>query len=112
MIKNIVFDIGNVLFGYDPTYILHQVLRKQFHNEYNPFHQFTIIARFRSWTPGRVIVSGYLNDSIPDPNLEDNLQLILHNFITHLHLIDGSRTLFYSSNECIPFIYCQLSSRA
>ena len=36
--KNIVFDIGNVLFGYDPTYILHQVLpENKFHNEYLTF---------------------------------------------------------------------------
>ena len=32
-----------------------------------------------------------LETKIPDPNLEDNLQLITDNFIYHLHLINESR---------------------
>lgn len=104
MIKNIVFDIGNVLFGYDPTYILHQVLpENKFHNEY--LTHFINSQLWQDLDRGRLDESSLVDilmTAIPDPNLEDNLQLILHNFIHHLHLIDGSRTLFLQLKRMYP----------
>ena len=42
MIKNIVFDIGNVLFGYDPNHLLNQLLPE------NPFHKNYLIILLMS----------------------------------------------------------------
>ena len=104
MIKTIVFDIGNVLFGYDPKYILHQLMpENKFHNDY-----LTHFINAKLWQD---LDRGSLDESslvdilmtlIPDPNLEDNLQLILNNFIHHLHLIDGSRQLFLQLKQIYP----------
>ncbi|RAP25010.1 hypothetical protein DID73_00465 [Candidatus Marinamargulisbacteria bacterium SCGC AG-343-K17] len=104
MIKNIVFDIGNVLFGYDPTYILQQLLpENRFHDEY-----LTHFINSKLWQD---LDRGSLDESslvdllmtkIPDPNLEDNLQLIIQNFIYHLHLINESRELFLTLKRIYP----------
>ena len=104
MIKNIVFDIGNVLFGYDPAYILHQVLpENQFHEDYlNHFIHAQLWQDLDRGTLDESSLVDILMTKIPDPNLEDNLQVIIQNFIYHLHLINGSRQLFLTLKRIYP----------
>jgi FMN phosphatase YigB (HAD superfamily) len=104
MIKNIVFDIGNVLFGYDPAYILHQVLP----NNQCHAHYLTHFIHSQLWqdldrgTLDESSLVDILVNKIPDPNLENNLQIIIENFIYHLHLINGSRDLFLTLKRTYP----------
>ena len=104
MIKNIVFDIGNVLFGYDPNHLLNQLLPE------NPFHKNYLdhFINAQVWqdldrgTVDEASLVDILVNKINDPNLEDNLQIILQNFIYHLHLINGSRSLFLTLKRIYP----------
>ena len=104
MIKNIVFDIGNVLFGYDPHYILHQLLpENKFHSEY--LTHFINAQIWQDLDRGSIEESSLVDmlvNKINDPNLEDNLQIIIQNFIYHLHLINGSRELFLTLKRIYP----------
>ena len=96
MIKNIIFDIGNVLFGYEPTYILNQILpENKFHSDYlTHFIQADCWQQLDRGTLDESALVDILANKIDDPNLEDHLQLIIQNFVYHLHLINGSRELF------------------
>lgn len=104
MIKNIVFDIGNVLFGYDPVYILHQVLPdNQCHEDYlTHFIHSQLWQDLDRGTLDESSLVDLLVNKIPDPNLENNLQVIIENFIYHLHLINGSRDLFLTLKRIYP----------
>lgn len=104
MIRNIVFDIGNVLFGYEPTYILQKLLpENEFHNDY--LTHFINAQYWQDLDRGTLEESSLvdlLSDKIPDPNLEDNLQVITQNFVYHLHLINDSRSLFLNLKRIYP----------
>ena len=104
MIKNIVFDIGNVLFGYEPNYILNQLLpENKFHNDYLKY--FINAQHWQDLDRGTLDESSLVDilmDDIKDPNLENNLKTILDNFIYHLHLINGSRKLFLTLKTMYP----------
>lgn len=104
MIKNIVFDLGNVLFGYDPVYILNQLLpENKFHSEY--LTHFIHSQLWQDLDRGSIEESALIDllvNKINDPNLEDNLELIIQNFVYHLHLIDGSREIFLNLKQIYP----------
>ena len=104
MIKNIVFDIGNVLFGYDPNYILQQLLpENRFHDEY--LTHFINAQYWQDLDRGSLDESSLVDllmSKIPDPNLEDNLQIIIQNFIYHFHLLNDSRELFLTLKRIYP----------
>jgi FMN phosphatase YigB (HAD superfamily) len=104
MIKTIVFDIGNVLFGFDPVAILHKLLpTNPYHNEYlTHFINSQLWQDLDRGTLNESLLASTLNALIPDPSLNQNLQLILDNFIYHLYLIDGSRQLFLQLKQCYP----------
>ena len=104
MIKHIVFDIGNVLFAYDPEYILHQLLpENHFHKDYlKHFIHSQLWQDLDRGTLDESALPDILMKKIPDPNLADNLQLIIQNFVYHLHLINGSRDLFLNLKQRYP----------
>ncbi len=104
MIKNIIFDIGNVLFGYEPTYILNQILpENKFHQEYlDHFIHADCWQQLDRGTLDESALVDMLVTKINDPNLEENLQLIIQNFVYHLHLINGSRELFLTLKNRYP----------
>ena len=104
MIKNIVFDVGNVLFGYEPSYILQQLLpENKFHNDYlNHFINAQVWQDLDRGTVDESSLVDLLFEKIPDPNLEDNLSIILRNFIYHLNLINGTRALFLKLKKIYP----------
>ena len=104
MIKNIIFDVGNVLFGYDPQYVLDQLLpENKFHSYY--LDHFINAQVWQDLDRGTVDESSLIDmlvNKIPDPNLEDNLEIILNNFIFHMHLFDENRSLFLSLKKRYP----------
>ena len=104
MIKNIVFDIENVLFGYTPNHILNQLLpESKYHEEYlEHFINHQIWQDLDRGIINENALIDMLETKIPDPNLEDNLQLITDNFIYHLHLINESRVLFLNLKKRYP----------
>ncbi|MBL6722669.1 MAG: HAD family phosphatase, partial [Candidatus Margulisbacteria bacterium] len=98
------FDIGNVLFGYDPHYILNQLLPENAHHQQYLDH-FIHAQVWQDLDRGTVDESALVDmlvNRIDDPNLDDNLHVILQNFIHHLHLIEGSRTIFLALNKTYP----------
>ena len=104
MIKNIIFDIGNVLFGYNPNYVLNQILpENKFHTEYlNHFIDADVWQQLDRGTVDEASLVDMLMAKIPDPNLADNLMAILNNFIFHMHLIDENRSLFLNLKKRYP----------
>ena len=72
MIKNIVFDLGNVLFGYDPVYILNQLLpENKFHDEY--LTHFIHSQLWQDLDRGSIEESALIDllvNKINDPNLD------------------------------------------
>ncbi|MGA0242439.1 MAG: HAD family hydrolase [Candidatus Marinamargulisbacteria bacterium] len=104
MIKTIVFDIGNVLFGYEPRYILNQLLPE------NPFHD-DYLTHFIHAPVWQDMDRGIIDESaladmlepfIKDPHLAENLDLIVNHFIYHLNPILGSRELFLQLKARYP----------
>ncbi|MEK9726640.1 MAG: HAD family phosphatase [Candidatus Margulisiibacteriota bacterium] len=104
MIRSIVFDLGNVLFGYDPNYILTQLLpENKFHQAYlDHFINAQLWQELDRGSLDESALTDLLNPKIPDPNLEDNIQIILRNFVYHLHLINGSRSIFLKLKKIYP----------
>jgi putative hydrolase of the HAD superfamily len=104
MIKNIVFDIGNVLFGYEPRHILNQLLpENKFHDAYlDHFINAQIWQDLDRGIIEETALVDFLETKINDPNLEDNLTIIINNFIYHLNLISGSRKLFLTLKKQYP----------
>ena len=104
MIKNIIFDVGNVLFGYDPNHVLNALLpENKFHADY--LKHFIDADIWQDLDRGTVEESSLIDklvNKIPDPNLEDNLNIIVNNFIFHMHLFDESRSLFLSLKKRYP----------
>ena len=104
MIKTIVFDIGNVLFSYNPQYVLDQILPG------NPYHSdyLTYFINAQVWqdldrgTVDESTLGHQLGDKIPDPNLAQNLQSIIDNFIHHMSLIEDNRSLFLNLKKTYP----------
>ena len=104
MIKNIVFDVGNVLFGYDPNFILNKLLpENKFHQQYlDHFINAQVWQDLDRGTLDESSLVDLLVEKISDPNLEDNLNIILNNFIYHLNLFNGSRKLFLTLKKRYP----------
>ena len=104
MIKNIIFDVGNVLFGYDPNHVLNQLLpENKYHDSY--LTHFINADIWQDLDRGTVDESSLIDklvNLIPDPNLEDNLSIILDNFIFHMQLFDDSRSLFLNLKKRYP----------
>ena len=108
MIKTIIFDVGNVLFGYDPQYILHQLLPD------NGYHDVYIRYLFKGkiWQDlDRGIVTEFdveqvLTGQINDPELAQNFRHILNNFVYHLSLIKGSRAIFLALRQQYDMYLC------
>ena len=104
MIQHIVFDIGNVLFGYDPQYILNQLLPENaYHQQYlDHFIHAQVWQDLDRGTVDESALVDMLVNRIDDPNLDDNLHVIIQNFIHHLHLITGSRDIFLTLKKSHP----------
>ena len=104
MIKNIVFDIGNVLFGYDPNHLLNQLLpENSFHKNYlDHFINAQVWQELDRGSINEDSLVDMLVNKIPDPNLKDNLEMIINNFIFHMHLIEDNRRLFLSLKKRYP----------
>ena len=104
MIRTIVFDIGNVLFGYDPMHVLGSILpNNPYHNEY--LTHFINAQVWQDLDRGSVdesTLSDQLSNKIPDPDLKNNLQLILDNFIHHMTLFEDNRKLFLTLKATYP----------
>jgi putative hydrolase of the HAD superfamily len=104
MIKTIVFDIGNVLFHYDPAYILNQLLPD------SPYHQ-QYLDHFFNAQVWQDLDKGIIAESklakqlaplIPDPDLKKHIPLLIQNFIHHLHLNNEARQLFLRLKHTYP----------
>ena len=83
---------------------MHQLLpENKFHSDY-----LTHFIESKIWQDldrGSIEESSLIDmlvNKINDPNLEDNLQIIIQNFIYHLHLINGSRELFLTLKRIYP----------
>ena len=107
MIKSIIFDIGNVLFGYDPQHVLNQILpNNPYHTQYlDHFINAQVWQDLDRGTVDESTLSDQLSTKIPDPNLKQNLQSIIDNFIHHMSLIEDNRTLFLTLKKHIRYTY-------
>jgi HAD superfamily hydrolase (TIGR01509 family) len=100
-IKNIIFDIGNVLFNYDPSHITELLLPDETDKEFYIQNLF-LSDEWQSLDRGDLNINQFIRDITRRLNLTPkqilNFELLLKEFPKHLQLNEEMKELF---EECL-----------
>ncbi len=101
-IKNIVFDVGQVLFAYNPELVIDRLIPESLHKAYYLEHLF-LSPMWHQMDRGDVSheqAKHRLFGNDPVKRLE--LDRLLDNFALHLDVIEGTRDLFLQLGKRFP----------
>lgn len=116
MIKNIVFDIGKVLFAYEPEYIVDTLLPETPHKETH-LNELFFSPLWQQRDRGDVTefeAKKALSEAVQHhPEKRDEIHLLFDRWVHHLRVIEGSKNIFLKLKQNYPvFILSNFQAKA